>query len=60
MDKTTKAFLRLTKKDGSPAVSLMLGHLSTQRVERWFKKKHIPKIQIGMVERILRAKGELK
>lgn len=53
MDKTTKRLLSLVKEKGAPAVAVILGHQSTQRVQRWVREKKIPGTQLGVVAQIL-------
>jgi len=57
VDKTTKALVRLVDQKGAPAVADMLGHDSTQRVQRWVRNEEIPKSHVGMVGKILIERG---
>tara|TARA_R110000803_G_scaffold162194_1_gene225818 strand:+ start:24650 stop:24841 length:192 start_codon:yes stop_codon:yes gene_type:complete len=54
MDETTNLLINLVKETTALKVSTLLGHDTTQKVERWVRNKSIPSSQIGTVSQIFK------
>ena len=55
MDNTLERLKSLVHERGLPQAAAILGHQSTQRLDRWLKNKSIPSQEQGVVKKLLDA-----